>query len=163
LRAHIEEISNIADVYISAHPNAGLPNAFGGYDETPKQMVAEMQSWIDAGWLNLVGGCCGTTPEHIEAFVSMVEGHAPRVIPELPKACRLSGLEACNIDEDSLFVNVGERTNVTGSAVFLRLIKNNDFESALSVARQQVDNGAQIIDVNMDEGLLESGRSLKLA
>lgn len=161
LRAHIEEISNIADVYISAHPNAGLPNAFGGYDETPKQMVAEMQSWIDAGWLNLVGGCCGTTPEHIEAFVSMVEGHTPRVIPELPKACRLSGLEACNIDEDSLFVNVGERTNVTGSAVFLRLIKNNDFESALSVARQQVDNGAQIIDVNMDEGLLESSEVMQ--
>jgi len=155
LRAHIEEISGIADVFTSAHPNAGLPNAFGGYDETPAQMVAEMQTWVDAGWLNLVGGCCGTTPEHIRAFVEMVKGSKPRVPAKPDPACRLSGLEACNIDEDSLFVNVGERTNVTGSAVFLRLIKDNDFDSALQVARQQVQNGAQIIDVNMDEGLLD--------
>ena len=161
LRPHIEELSTIADVFVSAHPNAGLPNAFGGYDETPEQMVGEIQSWVENGWLNLVGGCCGTTPEHIRGFAAMIQGRLPRNVPAPRQACRLSGLEPFNIDEDSLFVNVGERTNVTGSAVFLRLIKDNDFDEALSVALQQVDNGAQIIDVNMDEGLLDSEAAMQ--
>jgi len=156
LRSHIEELARIADTFISAHPNAGLPNAFGGYDETPEQMLAEISAWADSGHVNIVGGCCGTGPEHIKAFADALKNTAPRIPPELDKDCRLSGLEACNINAESLFVNVGERTNVTGSAVFLRLIKEGDFESALNVARQQVENGAQIIDVNMDEGLLDS-------
>jgi len=156
LRAHIEDLSGIADTFVSAHPNAGLPNAFGGYDETPDQMLAEIGAWAEAGYLNIVGGCCGTGPEHVRAFADALKNATPRKVPELPRECRLSGLEAFNINDESLFVNVGERTNVTGSAVFLRLIKEGDYDSALNVARQQVENGAQIIDVNMDEGLLES-------
>jgi len=156
LRAHVEELSGIADTFVSAHPNAGLPNAFGGYDETPEQMAEEIADWAHHGHLNVIGGCCGTTPEHIATLREAVANDAPRLIPDVPSACRLSGLEACNIVDDSLFVNVGERTNVTGSAVFLRLIKEGDYEAALNVARQQVENGAQIIDVNMDEGLLDS-------
>ena len=156
LRAHIEELSVCADTYVSAHPNAGLPNAFGGYDETPEQMAEEIAEWARNGHLNIIGGCCGTTPEHIKALREAVMHEAPRVLPTLSVACRLSGLEACNIDDSSLFVNVGERTNVTGSARFLRLIKEGDFDTALNIARQQVENGAQIIDVNMDEGLLDS-------
>lgn len=161
LRPHIEELSGIADTYISAHPNAGLPNAFGGYDETPDQMLTEIGAWADAGYLNIVGGCCGTGPEHIRAFADVLKNTAPREIPKIPGACRLSGLEAFNITSESLFVNVGERTNVTGSAVFLRLIKEGDYDSGLNVARQQVENGAQIIDVNMDEGLLESAEVMQ--
>jgi len=156
LRAHIEELSSIANTYVSAHPNAGLPNAFGGYDETPEQMADEIGEWAKNGCLNIIGGCCGTTPEHIAALRDAVIDEAPRTVPDIPVACRLSGLEACTIDDESLFVNVGERTNVTGSAVFLRLIKEEEFETALNVARQQVEDGAQIIDVNMDEGLLDS-------
>jgi len=156
LREHVEALSGLADTHTSAHPNAGLPNAFGGYDETPEQMAAEIGEWAKAGYLNVVGGCCGTTPEHIRALREAVIDHAPREIPAVPPALRLSGLEACTIDDDSLFVNVGERTNVTGSARFLRLIKENEFDDALNVARQQVEDGAQIIDVNMDEGLLDS-------
>ena len=156
LRQHVEEISGIADTFISAHPNAGLPNAFGGYDETPEQMLAEIGAWANAGNLNIVGGCCGTGPAHIRAFADALENIKPREIPVIAKECRLSGLEAFNINSESLFVNVGERTNVTGSAVFLRLIKEGDYDSSLNVARQQVENGAQIIDVNMDEGLLDS-------
>lgn len=161
LRPHIAELSGIADTFVSAHPNAGLPNAFGGYDETPDQMLAEIGAWADAGYLNIVGGCCGTGPEHIRAFADVLKDTAPRDIPDIPRECRLSGLEAFNINSESLFVNVGERTNVTGSAVFLRLIKEGDYDSGLNVARQQVENGAQIIDVNMDEGLLESAEVMQ--
>ncbi len=161
LRPHIEELSGIADTFISAHPNAGLPNAFGGYDETPDQMLSEINSWAESGYLNIVGGCCGTGPEHIRAFTNALKKAKPRKIPTISRACRLSGLEAFNIDSESLFVNVGERTNVTGSAVFLRLIKEGDYDSALNVARQQVENGAQIIDVNMDEGLLNSAEVIQ--
>ena len=156
LRQHVEELSGLADTFTSAHPNAGLPNAFGGYDETPEQMAAEIGEWAKGGYLNVIGGCCGTTPEHIRAIRDAVVDEAPREIPEIAGACRLSGLEACNIDDDSLFVNVGERTNVTGSAKFLRLVKEDLLDEALNVARQQVEDGAQIIDVNMDEGLLDS-------
>lgn len=156
LREHVQELSTIADTFVSVHPNAGLPNAFGGYDETPDQMAAEIARWVKAGYVNMVGGCCGTTPEHIAAFSAALENASPRKVPELSSACRLSGLEACNITDESLFVNVGERTNVTGSAKFLRLIKSEAYEEALDVARQQVDDGAQIVDVNMDEGLLDS-------
>ncbi len=156
LRPHIEELSTIADTYVSTHPNAGLPNAFGGYDETPAQMAAEIGEWAESGYLNIVGGCCGTTPEHIRAIADAVADNAPRAVPDIPVACRLSGLEACNLDSASLFCNVGERTNITGSARFKKLIMQEDYEAALSVARQQVENGAQIIDINMDEGLLDS-------
>jgi 5-methyltetrahydrofolate--homocysteine methyltransferase len=156
LRQHVEELARIAERPVSAHPNAGLPNEMGEYDESPEAMAEEVGEWAGSGFLNIVGGCCGTTPEHIRAIREAVAPHPPRAIPEIPPGCRLSGLEPCNILPDSLFVNVGERTNVTGSARFLRLIKEQDYESALEVARQQVENGAQIIDVNMDEGLLDS-------
>lgn len=156
LRPHIKELSEIADTYVSTHPNAGLPNAFGGYDETPEQMATEIGEWAESGFLNIVGGCCGTTPEHIKAIADATASHAPRIIPEIPVACRLAGLEPFTIFPDSLFCNVGERTNITGSARFKKLIMNDDYETALSVARQQVESGAQIIDINMDEGLLDS-------
>ncbi len=156
LRQYVEELARVADTHVSAHPNAGLPNAFGEYDETPEEMAAEIEEWAASGFLNIVGGCCGTTPAHIEAIRAAVEKHPPRPIPELPPACRLAGLEPMNIGADSLFVNIGERTNVTGSARFRRLIKEEDYETALEVAREQVENGAQIIDVNMDEGMLDS-------
>ena len=118
LRQYVEEISRVADVNVSAHPNAGLPNAFGEYDETPEEMLEEMQEWVNSGFLNIIGGCCGTEPAHIKAFADAVEKAKPRQIPVIPKACRLAGLEPFNIDENTLFVNVGERTNVTGSAIF---------------------------------------------
>ncbi len=156
LRPYIEELSQIADCYVSAHPNAGLPNEFGEYDESPEDMAAELAEWAEQGFLNIVGGCCGTSPAHITAIVDSLSSKATRVIPEIAKACRLSGLEALTIEGDSLFANVGERANVTGSAKFLRLIKEDNFEEALEVAQQQVENGAQIIDVNMDEGMLDS-------
>jgi len=160
LRQHIEELSNIADTHVSAHPNAGLPNAFGEYDESPEAMAAEIEDWAVSGYLNIIGGCCGTSPAHIKAIVEVVQKHAPRPVPDLPKKCLLSGLEAMSIAPDSLFVNVGERTNVTGSAAFKKLIIEGDFEKALDVARQQVENGAQIIDINMDEGMLESKEAM---
>ncbi|WP_075107905.1 methionine synthase [Neptuniibacter marinus] len=156
LRQYVEELSRISETFVSAHPNAGLPNAFGAYDETPEQMAEEIGEWARSGFLNIIGGCCGTTPAHIKAIREAVETEAPRVLPELPIECRLSGLEPMNIGADTLFVNVGERTNVTGSAMFKRLIKEQDYETALDVARQQVENGAQIIDINMDEGMLDS-------
>lgn len=156
LRQYVEELSRIADIRISAHPNAGLPNEFGEYDETPEQIAAELADWAASGFLNIVGGCCGTTPDHIRAIVAAVSQHPPRLVPEIETQCRLSGLEPCNIGKDSLFVNIGERTNVTGSARFKRLVMEGDYETALDVARQQVENGAQIIDINMDEGMLES-------
>ena len=161
LRQYVAELSRIADVAVSAHPNAGLPNAFGEYDESPEQMTEHLTEWADAGLINIVGGCCGTTPAHIKAFASAMESRAPRNIPTVELSCRLSGLEPCTIDGDSLFVNVGERTNVTGSAVFKRLIVDGDYEAALDVAKQQVDNGAQIIDINMDEGLLDSEAAMQ--
>jgi 5-methyltetrahydrofolate--homocysteine methyltransferase len=160
LRPHIEELSTIADTRVSAHPNAGLPNEFGEYDESPQDMAAEISEWAASGFLNIVGGCCGTTPEHVRAIREAVERHPPRRVPAIEPACRLAGLEPCNIDKDSLFVNVGERTNVTGSARFRRLIVDGDYESALDVARQQVESGAQMIDVNMDEGMLDSREAM---
>ncbi len=160
LRQYVETLSNIADTHVSAHPNAGLPNEFGEYDETPEDVAGEIVEWAENGFLNIVGGCCGTSPDHIRAIVQKVSGLAPRKIPELPVSCQLAGLEPCTISADSLFVNVGERTNVTGSAMFKRLIMEGDYETALDVARQQVENGAQIIDINMDEGLLESKEAM---
>ncbi|MGD8630213.1 MAG: methionine synthase, partial [Gammaproteobacteria bacterium] len=156
LRQYVEELSGIADVHVSAHPNAGLPNEFGEYDETPEEIAAELADWAANGFINIVGGCCGTTPDHIRAIVEAVSQHPPRPLPHIEPACRLSGLEPCNITADSLFVNVGERTNVTGSAIFKRLIMAGDYETAIDVARQQVENGAQIIDINMDEGMLDA-------
>ncbi|MCX7161143.1 MAG: homocysteine S-methyltransferase family protein, partial [Proteobacteria bacterium] len=144
LRPYVEELSNIAQAYTSVHPNAGLPNAFGEYDDTPDNMARQMGEWARSGWLNIAGGCCGTTPEFIRAIAAQVQGVAPREIPELPHDMRLSGLEPFNVGEKSLFVNVGERTNVTGSKAFSRLILAGDYAGALAVARQQVENGAQV-------------------
>jgi len=160
LRQYIEELSRISETHISAYPNAGLPNEFGEYDETPEFMAEEIGDWAANGWLNIVGGCCGTTPEHIKAIADAVADHPPRELPELEPRLRLSGLEAVNIGPDSLFVNVGERTNVTGSARFKDLILNDDYEAALEVARSQVENGAQVIDVNMDEGMLDGEEAM---
>ena len=156
LRPHIEEIARCSEAYIGCHPNAGLPNAFGGYDQTPEEMTEALKEFAESGFVNLVGGCCGTTPAHIEAVADAVAGIPARTPARRAPACRLSGLEPLTIEPSSLFVNVGERTNVTGSARFARLIKESDFDAALDVARQQVENGAQIIDINMDEGLLDS-------
>jgi 5-methyltetrahydrofolate--homocysteine methyltransferase len=156
LRSHVEELSSLANLPVSTHPNAGLPNELGGYDDTPEHMAEHIGEWARSGFVNLVGGCCGTTPDHIRAIHDAVEGVPPRPIPALPVETRLSGLEPLRIRPESLFVNVGERTNVAGSARFRRLIKEGDFETALDLARQQVQNGAQVIDVNMDEGLLDA-------
>ncbi|PKM22903.1 MAG: methionine synthase [Gammaproteobacteria bacterium HGW-Gammaproteobacteria-14] len=156
LRPYMAELARISEGFVSAHPNAGLPNEMGEYDESPEAMAAEIRSWAEKGWLNLIGGCCGTTPAHIKAIADAVAPFPPRSLPTIKPACRLSGLEPLIIDSESLFVNVGERTNVTGSKRFLRLIKDGDYDTALDVARQQVEAGAQIIDINMDEGLLES-------
>ena len=156
LRPYVEEMSGFAATYTSCHPNAGLPNAFGEYDDTPESMARQLGEWARAGWLNIAGGCCGTTPEHIRAIAEALGGAAPRRIPDIPKKLRLAGLEPLNIDDASLFVNVGERANVTGSKAFARLILAGDYAGALSVARQQVENGAQMIDVNMDEAMLDS-------
>jgi 5-methyltetrahydrofolate--homocysteine methyltransferase len=160
LRPYVEELSNKADCLVSAHPNAGLPNEFGEYDETPEETGNIVAEFAKSGLVNIVGGCCGTSPAHIQSIAEKVSGLAPRVIPEIPKACRLSGLEPFNITEDSLFVNVGERTNVTGSARFKRLIKEELYDEALEVARQQVEAGAQVIDINMDEGMLDSKEAM---
>ncbi len=156
LRPYLEELSRVADVYVSCHPNAGLPNAFGEYEHTPDHMAAVLQDFARHGLLNIVGGCCGTTPEHIRAIAQAVAGLAPRRIPAIEPYTRLSGLEPLTIRPETGFVNVGERTNVTGSAKFARLIREGRFEAALEVAREQVANGAQLIDVNMDEGMLDS-------
>lgn len=156
LRPYIQELSTIADTYVSIHPNAGLPNAFGEYDETPEQMATVIREFAQEGFINIAGGCCGTTPAHIKAITEALKEIRPRKIPLIPKACRLSGLEPLVIDNESLFVNVGERTNVTGSIRFADLIRNEDYATALEVGRDQVVNGAQIIDINMDEGMLDS-------
>jgi 5-methyltetrahydrofolate--homocysteine methyltransferase len=156
LRPYIAELARIADCYVCAYPNAGLPNAFGQYDEEPCQTAAFIREYANSGLVNIVGGCCGTTPEHIRYIAEHVAGVPPRKPPVLEKRCRLAGLEPLNIGPDTLFVNIGERTNVTGSAKFRKLIEADDFNAALDIARQQVANGAQIIDVNMDEGMLDS-------
>ncbi|WED21581.1 methionine synthase [Vibrio sp. JC009] len=156
LRQYVEEMSRISETFVSTHPNAGLPNAFGEYDLSPEDMAEHIGEWADSGFLNMVGGCCGTTPEHIRAMYEVTKTKKPRALPELSVECRLSGLEPLNIAKESLFINVGERTNVTGSARFKRLIKEELYDEALEVARQQVENGAQIIDINMDEGMLDA-------
>jgi 5-methyltetrahydrofolate--homocysteine methyltransferase len=161
MRAHIAELARIADTFVCAYPNAGLPNEFGYYDESPDYMAELLGEFADAGLVNVVGGCCGTTPEHIQAIAKAVEGKAPRAIPDLPRQLRLSGLEAFALTPEIPFVNVGERTNVTGSAKFRKLITAGDYAGALVVARDQVENGAQVIDVNMDEGLLDSEAAMK--
>jgi len=155
MRPYIAEMSRIADTFVSCYPNAGLPNAFGEYDETPKAQAGYVADFAESGFVNIVGGCCGTTPAHIAEIAKVVDGRAPRRLPEIPLATRLAGLEPLNITGDSLFVNIGERTNVTGSARFRNLIKAGDYDTALSVALQQVEVGAQIIDINMDEGMLD--------
>jgi len=155
LRQYVEELSRVCDCFISAHPNAGLPNAFGGYDETPEQLASEIVEWARSGLVNIVGGCCGTSPDHIAAIAKYVDGVRPRAIPEIEKKLRLSGLEPFNVGPESLFVNVGERTNVTGSKAFARMILEGRYDDALAVARQQVENGAQVIDINMDEAMLD--------
>src|SRR5689334_4954400 len=160
MRAHIAELGRLADTYICAYPNAGLPNEFGYYDESPEYMAELLGEFAEAGLVNIVGGCCGTTPEHIAAIARAVAGKTPRAIPEVPRQLRLSGLEAFALTPEIPFVNVGERTNVTGSAKFRKLISANDYAAALSIAREQVENGAQVIDVNMDEGLLDSEHAM---
>jgi 5-methyltetrahydrofolate--homocysteine methyltransferase len=160
LRPYVEELARIADTYVCAYPNAGLPNAFGEYDETAQQTAAILREFASSGFLNMLGGCCGTTPEHIRAMVHAVAGLPPRALPGIERACRLSGLEPLTIDSNSLFVNVGERTNVTGSAKFRKLIEAGDYGAAVDIARQQVANGAQMIDVNMDEGMLDSAAAM---
>ncbi len=156
LRQYVDMLAQVADTRVSCHPNAGLPNEMGGYDDTPEHMAKLMGGFARDGLLNLAGGCCGTTPEHIRAIADAVAGVAPRPVPERDTQCRLAGLEPVTIGAGSLFVNVGERTNVTGSAKFRGLIEKNDYATAVEIAREQVDNGAQIIDVNMDEGMLDS-------
>ncbi len=156
LRPYVADLALAADTLVSAHPNAGLPNEFGGYDETPESMAEMMGEFARSGLVNIVGGCCGTRPEHIKAFGEAVAGVKPRAIPEKPRHMRLSGLEPFTLTPDLNFINVGERTNITGSAKFRKLIAANDYEAALEVARSQVENGAQIIDINMDEGLIDS-------
>ncbi|WP_163923362.1 methionine synthase [Photobacterium sp. Alg240-V54] len=156
LRQYVAELSRISECAVSAHPNAGLPNAFGEYDLEADEMAEHIKEWAQQGFLNLVGGCCGTTPEHIRQMYQVTKNIQPRVLPEINIACRLSGLEPLTIEAESLFVNVGERTNVTGSARFKRLIKDELYDEALEVARQQVEAGAQIIDINMDEGMLDA-------
>ena len=160
IRPFVEELANVADCYFSGHFNAGLPNAFGEYDETPEDMFDDLKGFADRGFLNLVGGCCGTTPEHIAEIAKIADLSSPRKIPEIDVACRLSGLEPFTISKQSLFVNVGERCNVTGSAKFKRLIIDEDYDTALDVAREQVENGAQIIDINMDEGMLDAKNAM---
>ena len=160
LRAHIAELARLADTFVCAYPNAGLPNEFGYYDESPAFMAELLGEFAEAGLVNVVGGCCGTTPEHIEAIAKAVAGKTPRAIPDLPRQLRLSGLESFTLAPEIPFVNVGERTNVTGSAKFRKLITAGDYAAGLPIAREQVENGAQVIDVNMDEGLLDSEQAM---
>ena len=155
MRPYLAELARVADCFISCYPNAGLPNAFGEYDEAPDQTAAIVREFATSGLVNILGGCCGTTPDHIAAMAALIEGVAPRIPQPLSPACRLSGLEPLTITRESLFVNVGERTNITGSARFRNLIRDGDYNTALSVARQQVENGAQVIDINMDEGMID--------
>ncbi|MDQ6574848.1 MAG: methionine synthase, partial [Haemophilus haemolyticus] len=160
LRQYVEQLSKISETYVSVHPNAGLPNAFGGYDLGAEEMAAHLKEWAESGFVNIIGGCCGTTPEHIKAFAEAVENIPPRKLLQIKTAMRLSGLEPLNIDDESLFVNIGERNNVTGSAKFKRLIKEDKFAEAIEIAINQVENGAQVIDVNMDEALLDGKKCM---
>ncbi|CAC9520339.1 5-methyltetrahydrofolate--homocysteine methyltransferase (EC 2.1.1.13) [uncultured Gammaproteobacteria bacterium] len=155
LRQYVVEMSRVADCFVSAHPNAGLPNEFGEYDLDASTMSKQVGEWAESGLINILGGCCGSTPEHIKAIADAIDGLAPRKIPEILLECRLSGLEAFNIGKDSLFVNIGERANITGSAKFKRLILNEEYEEALDICRTQVEEGAQVVDINMDEGMLD--------
>jgi len=156
MRQHVQKLSELAHCYVSCHPNAGLPNEFGGYDETPEKMGAVVRTFAEAGWLNVVGGCCGSTPDHIQAIARAVEGFAPRVPPARSPWLHLSGLEPYVVSPQTGFSMVGERTNLTGSPRFARLIREGDMEGALTVARQQVESGANLLDVNMDEGMIDS-------
>ncbi len=160
LRAHVADIGRVADTLVCAYPNAGLPNEFGNYDETPEYMAKLIGEFAASGLVNIVGGCCGTTPDHIAAIAAAVAPHKPRIVPEVPRRLQLSGLEAFALTPDIPFVNIGERTNVTGSARFRKLVTSGDYPAALQVARDQVENGAQVIDVNMDEGLLNSEQAM---
>ncbi|WP_313616372.1 methionine synthase, partial [Rhizobium sp.] len=160
MRPHLQELSDVADTFVCAYPNAGLPNEFGQYDETPEMMARQVQGFVRDGLVNIVGGCCGSTPEHIRAIAEAVKGYKPREIPEHKPFMSLSGLEPFVLTKDIPFVNVGERTNVTGSARFRKLITAGDYTAALAVARDQVENGAQIIDINMDEGLIDSQKAM---
>ena len=161
MRPYIEELSKLAPIHVSCYPNAGLPNAFGGFDETPDITAAALREFAENGWLNLVGGCCGTTPAHIAAIAKAMEGVAPRVLPEIRRTFRVSGLEPLVVTPDTGFMTVGERTNVAGSPKFSKLILAGDFEGALAIARQQVENGANLIDINMDEGMLDSVEAMR--
>lgn len=160
MRPHIEAISKTALCYVSAYPNAGLPNAFGGYDETPEMMGEALEDFVKSGFVNIIGGCCGTTPDHIRVFARVAKKYPPRTIPTPVRFTRLSGLEPVSITAESNFVNIGERTNVTGSKAFLKMIKEERFDDALSVAREQVENGAQVIDINMDEGMIDGKEAM---
>ena len=160
LRPYVEELARLAPIPVSVYPNAGLPNAFGGYDETPRSMMEAMEPWLAEGWVNLLGGCCGTTPEHIAAFAEAAARHAPRVPPEPDGLPRFAGLEPLVVREETNFVNIGERTNVTGSRRFASLIREDDYDAALAVARDQVEGGAQMIDVNMDEGMIDGPEAM---
>ncbi|HUQ76537.1 MAG TPA: methionine synthase [Burkholderiales bacterium] len=160
LRPYVEELAKLAECFTCCHPNAGLPNAFGEYEDTPDSMSRQIGEWARDGWINIAGGCCGTTPEHIAAMGDALRGLPPRRAAPRPFALRLAGLEPLNVDEQSLFVNVGERTNVTGSRAFARLILAGDYAGALAVARQQVENGAQVVDINMDEAMLDSEKAM---
>ncbi|MBI5324079.1 MAG: homocysteine S-methyltransferase family protein, partial [Ignavibacteriae bacterium] len=160
MRPFVEELSNLADCYIALYPNAGMPNAFGGYDETPITMSSVLEEYAGAGFVNIVGGCCGSTPDHIQMISEISAKYKPREIPVVEPYLRLSGLEVLVKYPESNFINIGERTNVAGSKVFARTILAGDYEKAIVVARQQVENGAQIIDVNMDEGMLDSEKAM---
>ena len=152
MRPHIAELSRVADTLVSAYPNAGLPDPMSptGFPETPETLAPQIRPWAEQGWLNIVGGCCGTTPDHIRAIAQAVRGLPPRRIPEIPRTLRLSGQEAFTARPEITFINVGERTNITGSPKFAKLIKEGNYEEAVRVARQQVEAGAQLIDINMD-------------
>ena len=162
MRPFLEELSRIATCFVSVYPNAGLPNEMGGYDESPESMASVLKEFGEAGFFNLVGGCCGTTPQHIKAIADSVHSIIPRSIPERNPLLRLAGMEPFEYRPDTNFVNIGERTNVTGSTKFAKLIRENKYEEALSIARQQVEAGAQIIDINMDEGMLDSENAMKV-
>jgi len=160
MKPYVEELSRKAPFFISAHPNAGLPNQFGGYDDSPADMAGQLKEFLEAGAVNIIGGCCGTTPAHIRAFSNLAAGYPPRRIPAIPVNTRLSGLEPLTISRESNFINIGERTNVSGSAKFAELIRNEKFEEALSVAREQVEGGAQVLDICMDDAMLDAEKCM---
>ena len=161
MRPYIEELSKLADCYISCYPNAGLPNTFGEYDEEPEETAEIVAEFAEAGFINFVGGCCGTQPSHIEAIANAVRDIKPRVPPAHEPITRLSGLEPLNVTKDKGFINIGERTNITGSAKFRNLIKDGDYTTALDVARSQVENGAAVMDINMDEGMIDGVEAMR--